>query len=50
MKAPYRFAPQGSKFIQLERGTPTGKTYASFEAARTETLRLNDAWRAKQKR
>jgi hypothetical protein len=30
----------------LERGVPTGKTYASFEAARTETLRLNDAWRA----
>jgi hypothetical protein len=47
VKAPYRFAPQGNKFIQLERGTPTGKTYASFEAARTETLRLNDAWRAK---
>jgi hypothetical protein len=47
VKAPYRFVPQGSKFVQLERGTPTGKTYASFEAARAETLRLNDAWRAK---
>ena len=47
MKAPYRFVPQGSKFAQLERGVPTGKTYASFEAARSETLRLNDAWRAK---
>jgi hypothetical protein len=46
VKAPYRFVPQGSKFAQLERGVPTGKTYASFEAARTETLRLNDAWRS----
>jgi len=46
VKAPYRFVPQGSKFAQLERGVPTGKTYASFEAARSETLRLNDAWRS----
>lgn len=46
MKAPYRFVPKGNKFLQLDRGYPTGKTYASFEAARTETLRLNDAWRA----
>lgn len=46
MKAPYRFVAQGSKFAQLKQGVPTGKTYSSFEAARVETLRLNDAWRA----
>jgi hypothetical protein len=46
VKAPYSFVPKGNKFLQLDRGYPTGKTYASFEAARTETLRLNDAWRA----
>ena len=48
MKAPYRYAPQGSKFVQLERGTLTGKTYSSHAAARQDTLRMNDAWRAKR--
>ena len=47
MKAPYRYVAQGNKFVQLERGTPTGKTYSSEEAARQDILRMNDAWRAK---